>query len=213
MLKYQQLNVLFALGDVSPVSASSTFLFWKERIEVFSVGDKVIYGSNLLCNVSGIQDKEFNHKTRRYYVIKPIFEKNSTIYFPIDSDVIAERIHRILTAEEIYAVLRANQEEEKHWIENDREREEQYRQILVKDDRIAILMLMKTLCLRKALGKKFNVSDERILKDSQKILCEELIYVLNIKREQLLPFILEQAKTSTKSLEGLNESCINRATM
>jgi CarD family transcriptional regulator len=165
---------------------------------MFSVGDKVIYGSNLLCSFDGIRDKEFDNKTLRYYVIKPIFEKDSTIYIPVESDDIDKKIHRLLSVEEIYAVLTANQREDTIWIENEKEREERHRQILTENDRIAVLKLLKTLCLRKALGKKLNVSDERILKDAQKTLFDELAYVLNMKREHILPFILEQAEANIK---------------
>jgi CarD family transcriptional regulator len=168
---------------------------------MFSVGDKVIYGSNLLCSFDGIQDKEFDHKTLRYYVIKPIFERGSTIYVPFESDDIDKKIHRLLSVGEINAVLTANQEEDTIWIENEKEREERYRRILTENDRIIALKLLKTLCLRKALGKKLNVSDERILKDAQKTLFDELAYVLNVKRERVLPFILEQAEVSVKHSE------------
>jgi CarD family transcriptional regulator len=168
---------------------------------VFSVGDRVIYGSNLLCIFDGIQDKEFDNKTLRYFVIKPIFEKGSTIYIPFEIDDIDKKIHRLLSVEEINAVLTEDQKEDTIWIENEKEREERFRQILTENDRIIALKLLKTLCLRKALGKKLNVSDERILKDAQKTLFDELAYVLDVKRERILSFILEQTGVSTKSPE------------
>jgi CarD family transcriptional regulator len=194
--------VQLASRDVSPVSARGAFLFWKGEIEVFSVGDKVIYGSHLLCGVDGIQDKEFDNKIRRYYVIKPLLESGSTIYFPVDDDFIAERIRRVLSTEEIYAALKAIPGEEAVWIEDEKEREGRYRQILAVNDRVAILKLVKALCLRKTHGKKFSVSDERVLKDAQKILCEELAYVLDIKRERVFAFILETIEDGTKTSSG-----------
>lgn len=40
--------------------------------------------------------------------------------------------------------------------------------------------------------KKLQISDEDFLKDAEKTLCEEFAYVLNIKLEEVIPFLYEQ---------------------
>jgi CarD family transcriptional regulator len=50
----------------------------------------------------------------------------------------------------------------------------------------------------KEKGKKLRVSDERFLKDAEKVLYDEFAHVLDIKREEVLPFIFEQIETVRK---------------
>ena len=47
--------------------------------------------------------------------------------------------------------------------------------------------------------KKLHVSDERFLKEAERMLHEEFAHVLNIQRDQVLPFILEQIQVETKN--------------
>ena len=47
---------------------------------------------------------------------------------------------------------------------------------------------------RQAQGKKMHVSDERFFKEAEKLLYDEFAMVLEIKPEEVLPFILEQLR-------------------
>jgi CarD family transcriptional regulator len=166
---------------------------------MFSIGDKVIYGSKVVCSVSGIENKEVDNKTRDYYILKPIFESASTIFLPVDSDNIMKRLRGLLSTEEIHAAIETVSSEDTLWLDNKSECEERYKQILVENDHAAMLKLVVALYLRKERGKKLNGMDERVLKEAKQSLCDELAYILNLKREQVFPFIFEQIKTGAKS--------------
>ena len=46
--------------------------------------------------------------------------------------------------------------------------------------------------------KKLRATDERFLKEAERVLHEEFAHVLNIQRDQVLPFILEQISVESK---------------
>ena len=70
---------------------------------------------------------------------------------------------------------------------------------------------VRALYLRKqrqeAAGRKFHVADEHFLHDAEKILYDEFAHVLQIKRDQVLPFILEQIEVQTKAQNGISLPC------
>jgi CarD family transcriptional regulator len=167
---------------------------------VFSVGDKVIYGSKIVCRFNGIADKGFDNKTRRYYVLKPIFENASTIFLPVDGDEV-EKLRRPLLIEEIYLSIKEITYEDTMWTDNANEREERYKQLLAEDDHVIILKLIVTLYLRKERGEKLNKSDELTFKNAMQVLCDELAYILNVKHAQVFPFIFEEIKTGARNLQ------------
>ncbi len=47
-------------------------------------------------------------------------------------------------------------------------------------------------------GRRLHISDERFMKEAEKMLYEEFAYVLNIRKEEVLPFILQQVQVAEK---------------
>ncbi|NLG38155.1 MAG: CarD family transcriptional regulator, partial [Clostridiales bacterium] len=82
------------------------------------------------------------------------------------------------------------------------ERAAQYRQIIAGEDRRELIKLIKTLSLRqqelKAVGRRLNASDAQFLKDAEKTLYEEFALVLNIKREEVQPYITCQMEAASR---------------
>ncbi len=175
---------------------------------MFSVGDNIIYGNQGICKIAGIEDMTIDSNTRPYYVLKPVFENSSTIYFPVGNETAEKKMRRILSVEEVYTLIREMSDEDTIWIENESERKVFYRNILTGSDRSALVKLIKTLYLHehelKNSGKKLHVSDEKFLKEAEKTLHDELIFVLDIEREEVLPFIKEQLEINTKRQEEDN---------
>lgn len=169
---------------------------------MFSVGNTIIYGNHGICKIVEVKDMTIDSNTRPYYVLKPVFENNSTIYFPVGNEIAEKKMRRILSVEEIYTLIREMPDENTIWIENESERKEVYKSILTGTDRSALVKLIKTLHLHeqelKNLGKKLHASDEKFLKDAEKTLYDEFVYVLDIDREEVLPFIMEQIEINSK---------------
>ena len=47
-------------------------------------------------------------------------------------------------------------------------------------------------------GRRLHITDERFMKEAEKMLYEEFAYVLNIRKNQVLPFILNQVQVAEK---------------
>ncbi|MDR1801492.1 MAG: CarD family transcriptional regulator [Lachnospiraceae bacterium] len=165
---------------------------------MLAIGEELIYGNSGVCRVAGIQDMTVGTETHSYYVLKPAYQASSTIYVRVDSDNLQSKIRRILSEDEILNLIRQMPFEDTIWESDDNKRRDLYKEILAGSDRIALVRMIKTLFLRsenlKSLGKgkKLHASDERFLKDAEKILYEEFAYVLDIKREDVLTFICRQ---------------------
>ncbi|MDR1533122.1 MAG: CarD family transcriptional regulator [Clostridiales bacterium] len=163
---------------------------------MYDINDTVLYGSHGVCKIVDITEKEMDKESRRCYVLKPMYEGTFTIFVPIDSKNIDAKMRRVLSTEEIHALIEAMPGEDIICIENDTARREKYKEILAGGDRTQLVKLIKTLYSqqqqRKEQGKKPLATDENFLKDAERILYDELAHVLDIQREQVLPFIIGQ---------------------
>lgn len=169
---------------------------------MFSKNDYIVYGTTGVCKIIDVIKKKFgSNKEREYYVLKPTYESNSTIYAPVDSEAIS--IRKIMTVKEVYDLISTMPDNETIWIDDFNLRKEKYIEILKKGDKKELVKLIKTLYIQKEEkkedGKKLYVSDEKIMTDAQRLLHEEFALVLNIKVEEVLPFILGELEPTEKT--------------
>ena len=169
---------------------------------MFQVGDTVLYGAEGVCTIEEIAIREFAGQEREYYVLKPVHQQGSFFYLPTQSPGLQAKLRKVLTIDEIYELIHTVPNKELIWIENESERKVHYRKIIQSGDRLQLITLIKTLYLhREALkeeGKKFHVCDERLMKEAEKLLYDEFAYALQIRPDQVLPFIMEQLKPEEK---------------
>ncbi len=105
-------------------------------------------------------------------------------------------MRQVMSADEIHELIRNMPEETAEWIENKNERNEKYKAILNSGDRHALVRMVRSLYLhrqrQKELGKKMHITDEKFFKDAEKMLYDEFAAALNIRQEQVLPYIMGQ---------------------
>lgn len=163
---------------------------------MFNVNDRVIYGAQGVCTVAQICEKTIGNNTAKYYVLKPVYQENNTIFVPVENEVLTAKMHRVLSGDEIGRLIHTMPDSETIWIDDDLLRRKQYKEILSSGDRYKISAVIKTLyyeqCRRKESGKKLHQHDEVLLRQAETLLYDELALVLNIKPEQVLPFLNEQ---------------------
>ena len=166
------------------------------------INDMVLYGAEGLCRIADISVQNMHGEDTEYYVLKPLSESGSTIFVPTGSEVLTAKMKRVMSAEEIYALIRTMPDEAAEWIENENLRKQRYREILAGGDRTALVGMIKAVHFheeeRKKLGKKLHLSDERFMKDAEKLLYEEFAHVLNIRKDEVVPFIMEQISVTEK---------------
>ena len=114
----------------------------------------------------------------------------------MDNEKLIAKMRRILSEEEIYELIKAMPDKNGAWIENKNERNEYFRSILSNGDRAEIIKLIKIIYQHKeelkAIGKKLHASDEQFFKEAEKVIYDEFALVLNIRYDQVLPFIVDQ---------------------
>lgn len=163
---------------------------------MFQINDTVVYGSDGICVIEEIAARTFDHKTQEYYVLRPLYGNQSTIFVPTQNEKLCAKMRRLLSAEEIYAIIRGLPGAEPVWIENEALRKQRYAEILRSGDRRDILLLLKTLRLHrrqlKDSGRKFHASDERFLKEAERVLYGEFAHVLHLEPAQVEPMILRE---------------------
>lgn len=160
---------------------------------MFKENDIVVYGSQGVCRVGETAQKVIKGKSQEYYVLYPISRDNSAIFVPKENPVLLDKIRNVLSLEEIKILIKTLPESEYEWIEDDFSRRKKFREALSSGDRKAVASVIKSLYneqqRRKAEKKKLAVSDEILLKQAEDLLYGELALVLNIKPEEVVPFL------------------------
>lgn len=163
---------------------------------MFAVGEIIVYRNYDVCKIVKKQDMEIAHKVRPYYVLEPLYDRDLTFYAPVGNKEVESRMYHILCAEELHALLKAIPYEDTIWIENEKERKEEYKQILDGYNRTELLKMIKNIYLHQQkllkLGKKNHASDQQFMKNAEKVLYNEFAYVLDLKPEEIWPFVLEK---------------------
>ena len=163
---------------------------------MFKVNDTILYGTQGVCRITEICDKDMGAGLQPYYVLAPVYQNNAKIFVPVGNEVLAARMRRIISPEEINDLIRAIPDEETVWINDDITRRQKYQEMISSGDRLKLVSLIKTLYLeqekRKEQGKKLHQADEQIFRRAETLLYNELALVLDIKPEQVVPFLNEQ---------------------
>lgn len=172
---------------------------------MFQVNDTVMYGNSGVCRITDIRPEKFGKEKVMYYVLKPLDGQNATIYCPVNTG--KDKIRKLLSREEILNLIHTASGTKTEWIVNEQIRKEKFHEILRRGEHRELIQLLKTLyTVRKekiAAGRKLHVADEKMMKEAESILYGEFAHVLNISREEVLPFILgEIHNTEADRLDG-----------
>ena len=168
------------------------------NVMAYQVGDRVVYGIHGVCLIVDVEEQYFGGEVTKYYVLQPVYDDKGKVFVPVGNERLERKMRRILSAEEINELIREMPSEDAIWIADDNLRKERYRQILLVGDRRELVRLIKTLYLRQqeqtAKGKKLYKNDEKVMKEAEKMLYEEFAHVLDIRPDQVLPFIMQQVE-------------------
>ncbi len=161
---------------------------------MFCVGQTVLYGSNGVCMVDDVTEKRIGKTKIQYYVLKPLCNNTSTLFVPTANQQLVSKMRRILTEDEAEAILR-NLPPCGDWNDNKQERSEQFRAIITEGSCVELIRLIRLVRTHGqellAGGKRLHISDERFLKEAEKMICEEFSLVLHISRDEVLERILQ----------------------
>ena len=163
---------------------------------MFKVNDVVVYGSQGVCEIIGIDERKMDGVSRTYFVLKPNDDKGATCYVPTWNEKALAKIRRVMTKQEVDALIDSMPNKSPTWIANEKVRKEAYKNILASRDQAAIISMVQALFShkkeREAEGKRVHMSDEHFLKDAEQLLYSEWQYVLNVDKAGLMAYIFER---------------------
>lgn len=131
-------------------------------------------------------------------MLKPVSQDKSTVFVPTDNEALRAKMRKILTADEIDAIIAEVKTLPDVWEENDVLRREKYSEIIHSGDRKRVMLLIRTLYTvqqqRYKEGKRLHLSDERFLAEAERLLYDEFSTVLGIKNSDVVPYIIEKTE-------------------
>lgn len=166
---------------------------------MYEIGDYIVYGRNGVCKVEEIGPLKLSGTDRDkiYYTLQPVYSKSSTVYTPVDNDKIIMR--RVLTEEEAQQLIDEIPSIELLWIENDKIREQKYKETINKYDCREWVRVIKTLYVRRqeriSEKKPITNTDEKYLQAAEDYLYGELSIPLGIPKENMEEFISARLET------------------
>lgn len=165
---------------------------------MFSVGDTVSYGTQGICTIKEISEVEMGNVKNKYYILVPVYDQKATIYVPTDNQKLTDNMRRLLSPAEINKLIDVAAAQPMLWVENDPQRKEHCLAVIKSGDRTELMRLTYMLYLKreelKNSKKHFHISDERFLRDAEKLLHDEFAYILGIKQDEVSNYILNRIK-------------------
>lgn len=173
-----------------------------ERISL-KTGDTVHYGAHGVCRVSGMEQMDMGGGKKEYYLLHPVSEEHIQLFLPADADPERVKLRRVLSAQEIIALVEQEETWETGWVTDSKLRRELSGKTLRSGDTVELMRMVKALHSHAEslpAGKSLPMSDMEQLKNAEKQLYNEFCYVLEIEKEQVVPFILGQIQVSPKQV-------------
>lgn len=163
---------------------------------MFKEDDYIIYGSAGVCRVESVGPLAVPgmSQTKSYYTLEPVYERGSRVFTPVDNEKVVMR--PILSKEESTQLIDEISDIETLDIQDEKNREETYKDSLRKCDCREWVKVIKTLHQRIedrfSQGKKATSSDEKYLHMAEESLYGELAFALEIPKEKVEEFITDR---------------------
>ena len=163
---------------------------------MFRIGDAVIHPAEGVCEITDITEKSFSGAPEEYYVLKSVYDCQSTVYIPVESVKVNPKIRLALNKEQVHKIIESLEDNEPVKTENDNHRRMVFKEILASGDEGEIGRMLTTVhqlksSIRKS-GRKMKVSDERIIKETERSVFTEFAFSLGISPEEIPAYIYDR---------------------
>lgn len=162
----------------------------------YQKNDYVIYGGNGVCIVEDIctMDGSGLDDSRVYYRLKPLYEKGSMVYAPVDN--LKSTLRELLSESEIHNLMEEFPDIEPITFQNEKSIEMEYRNVLQSYKSRELMRVMKTAFMRmrkrQRENKKVVLVDEKYFHKSKELLFGEWAVILNSSKEDVESNFREQ---------------------
>ena len=148
---------------------------------MFETGEKIVYGSNGVCTVTGTCPSPFGGGDLRvFYILRPLDDADSVIYTPAQGGKAVMR--PLLTREEAENVLKAVNECEELHVHTEKQRRDVYRAALASADPREYVRIIRTVEHRREIALRTHrhiaITDTEFERSARYFLLSELSLVL-----------------------------------
>ena len=161
----------------------------------YEIGDLVSKPVTGICKIEDIlyltpQDEKNN---KLYYLMRPIEDAKDKIYVPVSNS--ASRLRLCLTKEEAWNLIKRIPEIPTAWINNEKMREQNYKEAVKANDPEALVAIIKMIYQRKqkrlAQGKKCTATDARYFQIAENLFYMELGAAIGKPKKEVCETIIE----------------------
>ncbi|MBQ9803125.1 MAG: CarD family transcriptional regulator [Clostridia bacterium] len=165
---------------------------------MFQVGEYIVYGMNGICRVEDVCKSPYDDTDpRTYYLLVPVNNPmSSTIYTPVDNERVPMR--RLMTREEIEALIVAMPDIELLTVPVEKQRREVYRTSIGTLAPESYVQVIKTVHHRRleltAAHKHFPVTDLEYGRLAKHLLYSECAHVLGLSEDGMEAYFTERVQ-------------------
>lgn len=162
---------------------------------MYRTGDYVMKANTGLCRIVDISHPEGMgiDRDKIFYRMVPLKDEKANIYVPVDNESLP--IRKAMSEEEAWKVIREIPQTEAVQIENDKQREQEYKKAIASGSPRALVSIIKTMYMRKqkqfAQGKKTTAMDERYFKIAEEYLYSELAFAMGKNKSEMQQLIAD----------------------
>lgn len=156
---------------------------------MFETGTYIVCGKHGVCRVESVGKLQLTEASgdKEYYTLSKVYSRGGVLYVPADSEKVVMR--PVISREEAEELIGHIKEIDMLQIDNEKRKEEIFKQAFKTCDSREWVKVIKTLYERKKIrlskGKKVTASDERYLRTAEDNLYGELAISLNIDKNDV----------------------------
>ena len=161
--------------------------------------DYVNYKAWGICKVEDIVfiKSDTDRDGGNYFILIPVFQKDSKIYVPADNQALTDKMSPILSAREIDDIIISVKNRNIPWIADRKQRLAAFQKILWDRNERELLMLISCLYFQsESRAKALSDAELRIMKDAETIIEQEFSFSLKIKASNIGEYIRQKLKTA-----------------
>ncbi len=162
---------------------------------MFGIGDYVIKPNSGVCRIAEITHPDFlgSDNDKLFYRLEPVGSSAASLFVSLAQADSSMR--RVMSTEEAWNLIHRIPEIDAAWIENDRTREQIYKDTLKSCDPEKLVGIIKNMFLRRRdrleKGKKSTAVDDRYFKLAEDTLYDELAFAIGRERGGMAELIRE----------------------
>ncbi|MCC6109286.1 MAG: CarD family transcriptional regulator [Denitrobacterium sp.] len=155
----------------------------------FARDDVILYGSNGVCHIDDIEERE----TGAYYTLSSVHKRHTKFMVPVDNEHLVSRMRPLPEKQTVLDAIDAVKDADVSWIKDNDARRTRAREIIDMGSMLDLLVLEKTFALHKQkvteIGKRSTSSDSSILRNAQEHIRDVFSVVLGIEPDEVDAFI------------------------